>query len=110
MLASGEGVVEQSQPPDFDRDNWTVVARIAVVASLLLWLGMGAILSFAAAPQQCPGWHLEDASSTSLWALWLFWGGPLNALGCFIVLRWDWAIQKSIEIENDHHWLPIPMA
>jgi hypothetical protein len=91
-------------------ENQARIARLAVGVSLMLWLATAAVLLFAAAPRQCPGWHLDDASSTSLWALWVVWGGLANAFGSFIVLRWDWATQKAIEAESDYHWLPIPAA
>jgi hypothetical protein len=37
-------------------------------------------------------------------------GGPLNIFGCFIVLRWNWAIQKSIERETDFRSPQVPVT
>jgi hypothetical protein len=103
-------MIGDPQLPSFDGDNWVKVARIAVAISAALWTAMAAVLMFAAAPNQCPSGHLKDAHSTSLWLLLFLWGGPLNIFGCFIVLRWNWAIQKSIERETDFRSPQVPVT
>jgi hypothetical protein len=94
-------MIGDPQLPSFDGDNWVKVARIAVAASAALWIAMAVVLMLFAPPRQCPNWHLNDAHSTSLWQFLLFWGAPLNLFGCFIVLRWNWVIQKGLERETD---------
>jgi hypothetical protein len=84
------------------------VARIAVAVSTALWIAMAAVLTLFPPPRQCPTWHLNDAHSTSLWQLLFFWGAPLNLFGCFIVLRWNWVIQKGLERETDLNSPQIP--
>ena len=73
------------------------LARAATLIALLLSAMTAAILLLIDPPVACPGWHLRDASSTSLWLLLAMWAAPILAFHCFIVVRWDWFLRKMAE-------------
>ena len=84
------------------------LARTAILIALLLSAMTVAVLLLFHPPVACPGWHLRDSSSTSLWLLLALWTGPILAFNCFIVARWDWCLRKMAErdssllVPNEH--------
>lgn len=87
------------------------LARNVVLTAVLLAMSAAAILLFFTPPAACPGWHLRDAVQTSLWLMLAGWTGPTLAFACFIVLRWDWCIEKSLERTtktNEQFLVPVP--
>jgi hypothetical protein len=101
-------MAEPTQPPRLDAGKWGTIARLAVAVSALLWITMAMILLLAAPPDQCPGWHLKDAHSSSLWEPLLLLGMPFNAFGCLIALRWNWFVKQAIDREPDSNAPRIP--
>lgn len=91
-----------------EQDKWVKLARAVVALSVLVWIVMVAILLLAPSPSQCPDWHLKNAHSTSLWILLLGLGGPLNAFGCLIAVRWNQPVQRVTRNEADTHSLAMP--
>jgi hypothetical protein len=81
----------------FDADKWVKVARLAVAASLMLSAVTVVILLVVTPSNQCPGWHLKNAHSTSLWDDVVMLTAPLNILSCFIAVRWNWLARRVIE-------------
>ena len=72
--------------------------RIAVFVGLFLTAGTATILLFVDPPLACPGWYLRG-SSHSLWVEFAT-TAPFLAIACFIVLRWDWHLQRAIEADE----------
>jgi hypothetical protein len=87
----------QPLPPSLYSDSWHKIARFAVVACVLLSVVTAAILLFVAPPKQCPNWYLPDRASTPLWGMFLLWTLPLLIVQVFMIVRWNWAVQKAIE-------------
>ena len=73
------------------------LARTAILIALLLSAMTVAVLLLIDPPVACPGWHLRDASSTSLWLALAVWTAPILAFNCFIVVCWDWFLQMMIK-------------
>lgn len=73
------------------------LARTAILIALLVSAGTAAILLLSNPPPACPDWHLQNASSTSIWLMLASWTAPLIAIPCFIVIRWNWFLQKAAE-------------
>jgi hypothetical protein len=84
-----------TQPPKFDAGSWVKMARFAAAASVVLLAGMVAILQMFDPPNQCPGWHLKDMHSTSLWTFLAMWTTPLVVINCFIAVRWNWVARRA---------------
>jgi hypothetical protein len=73
------------------------LARTVILIALLLSAMTAAVLLLIDPPIACPGWHLRDATSTSLWLLMALWTAPSLAIHCFIVVRWDWFLRRMAE-------------
>jgi len=88
-------VGDEPLPANLYQDSWYHVARLAVVASVLLTVILVAMLLFSEPPKQCPNWHLPGKRSTPLW-LPFFMTVPLLAALVFTVARWSWVVRKAI--------------
>jgi len=76
------------------------VCRLAITLALLLSAATASVLLIFNPPKQCPGWHLRDGASTSLWLFLAGWTAPVLAYNCAIVLRWDWFVRKFVESDS----------
>ena len=90
-------VCDESLPSSLYLDHWHRLARLAVAASVVLQLILVAVLLFVEPPKQCPNWHLADKRLTPLWLPLFMFTVPLIAALIFMVVRWNWLIQKAIE-------------
>ena len=73
------------------------LARAAILIALFFTAVIAAILLLCEPPRACPGWHPLTDSSETIWLMLLFWTAPSIALPCFIVVRWNWLLQKATE-------------
>jgi hypothetical protein len=56
---------------------------------------MAGILLFVPPPNQCPEWQLPDRAHTPLLPMFLFWTVTMIAMLVFLIVRWNWAVQKA---------------
>src|SRR5262249_2712544 len=87
---------------DSSSDSWFNMARLAAAASAALTILTAAILLLVPPPGLCPNWHLPDRASTPLWGMFAFWTLPTLAFQVFIIVRWNWAVQKMIDESADY--------
>jgi len=100
---------QQTQPAssqrsrfDFSSDSWFNMARLAVLASVILAVATVAILVFVPPPGLCPNWHLPDRASTPLWTMLASLTVPLLVFQAVIIIRWNWVVQKMIDETADY--------
>jgi hypothetical protein len=75
------------------------LARTAILIALLLSAMTATVPLLIDPPVACPGWHLRDVSSTSLWQLLAIGTAPILAFPCFIVVRWDWCLRMMAKTD-----------
>ena len=78
-------------------DSWFKMARSAVVIAVVLAVATLAVLLLVRPPNQCPQWHLPDRAHTPLLQMFCFWTMPTLAYAGFLVVRWNWVVQKAID-------------
>jgi hypothetical protein len=88
-------IPDEPLPPSLHADKWYSRCRLAVVGCVLLSVILLAVLLFVTPPKQCPGWHLPDQRATSMW-LPSSWSMLVLAGLLFMIIRWDWLIEKAI--------------
>ena len=99
---------QQRLPESLYLDRWYHLARLTVLAGVLLSMIFAAILLFIEPPKRCPGWHLVDERTSSLWLPFFMFTIPVLTGLSFAVIRWKWLVQKTIMDTNDATTVPVP--
>ena len=99
-------VPDEPLPPSLHAARWYRICRLAVACCVLLSVILVAVLLLVDPPRQCPGWHLPDRRSTSLW-LPLLWSMLVLAGLLFMIIRWDWLIEKAIASVDHPRTTPV---
>jgi hypothetical protein len=95
-------------PPSLESPHLRRLARIAVLASVLLFVAFFAVLMFVEPPKKCPNWHLPSNQHSPIWPLAL-WSALVLAGLTFIIVRWRWVIKKAIGAADDYPtMIPVP--
>ncbi len=98
LVALIRSIDRSSSEPTTSRgsqDTYFKVVLFGVAASAILSALMLAILLFVEPPKLCPNWHLPDKASTPLLQMFMVLTVPFTAMLCFMIIRWDWVVQKA---------------
>jgi hypothetical protein len=88
------------QLPRFDQGPYVKFARLSIAASVAVAVITAVTLLTVKPPTECPDWHIPDGGKTSMWVLLAGWTTPFLAVGCFVAIRWNWVIRRTIKEEE----------